>query len=108
MALNKSITNQLGVTTNYHKIREIEMRKIRRTDLDPETEEAKIVESYSMQVQIFSYVSAEVRQNSESYAADRKQLILSATVEEGDSTPAFELAYNKLKGTSIFEGATDC
>ena len=109
MALNKAITNQFGVTTNYHKVRQVELRKIRRNEIDEKTNEKIAVESYTLNVDLFSYVSADVRAVSEAYAADRRSLFLTATLEEGDSTPCFTLAYNKIKSDiEGFEDAEDC
>lgn len=95
MALKKAITNQKGVTTNYHKIGNFSIRKT------PD-------EKYVICVQVLSFVSEEYRRLSETNSIVNIDYLVRAEADEISTTPILTLAYNKLKALPTFDGAEDC
>lgn len=116
MALNKEITSLNGVVTNYHKIDNVRLDKCferipvpeDHPDYDPENVVTEIKYYYSISFRLSSYVSEEIRQKSEMYAAEVMDMRLRSTIEEAETTPIFELTYNKIKELTRFKDAIDC
>lgn len=116
MALNKEITSKTGVTTNYHKIDNLRMDKVfelvrvpeDHPNYDPDNTVTEKQFYYSISFRLLSYVNVEIRTMSEMLAAESKEIRVRASIDEGDNTPIFNLAYNKLKELERYKGAIDC
>ena len=108
MALNKVITNEVGVTTTYHKIDEINMRKILATEINAETEETYTIEKVNVTVSIFSYVTKEIRDLSIRNAASRRKLFFDCSLDDIKNKPIYTVLYDKIKELKPFKDATDC
>ena len=101
MALNKAITNEKGVTTNYHKVGTLSLVKHAPKDETDET-------SHLLCVNVSSFVSEEYRRESEKLAVSSRDYHIKVTLAELETTPLLALIYAKLKALPIFEGAEDC
>lgn len=101
MALKKTIVNNKGVVTSYHKITALTVFKQR---------ESRGVEGvqYVMRVQVGSYTSADMRQKSETLKADIMPYTFICSYDELTHIPTFTLAYSKLKELERFAEAEDC
>lgn len=101
MALNKAITNEKGITTNYHKVGTLSLVKyIPKEDTDDT--------SHLLCVNVYSFVSEDYRRESEKLAVSNRDYHIKVTLAELSETPILALAYNKLKSLPIFENAEDC
>lgn len=104
MALNKTITNEKGIATSYHKIGDVIVNKLDVEALDGEAAEQR----YALSISVESFVSSEFRQKSERLIAERRSLMPICTLEEIESIPLMTLCYKKLKENEVFAGAEDC
>lgn len=95
MALSKAITNELGVTTNYHKVS-------RATIAEFSGER----EGTYLSFEINSYVSKDYRDQNK--PADYSNFRFAITLEEEESMGIRALCYTKLKETPDWRGAEDC
>ena len=88
MALLKEITNEKGISTNYHKISSVTLRdNVVTCHLD-------------------SYVSKDYRELGQS--ADSFAFRFSTGVEEEESMGIRALCYTKIKALANWAEATDC
>lgn len=101
MALNKAITNEKGITTNYHKIGTLSLVKVTPKEETDET-------SHLLCVNVSSFVSEDYRRESEKLAVSSRDYNFKITLAELTETPILTLAYNKLKSLPMFDGAEDC
>ncbi len=88
MALNKQLTNNLGVVTNYHKIGHV---TVRNNNLDCILE---------------SYVSKDYRELERS--ADNSFFSFEITTEEEESMGIRALCYTKIKELPEWSDSIDC
>lgn len=88
MALLKTITNEKGVTTTYHKVNDVSL--------------------YNNTLNCFmeSYVSEEYR--NAGYSADSLIFTFNITVEEEESMGIRALCYTKIKELQEWQDAQDC
>jgi hypothetical protein len=103
MALNKTIIDNRGVATSYHKIANLSIAK-RIAKINNGDDETVI---YNLRPQVASYISEEIRQTSEQLNVTITPYSLDCTYDELNTTPAFALAYAKLKDTEQFKDAID-
>lgn len=110
MALNKTLINDRGITTTYHKIGDVIVSK--NTMQRPIFDDAQPVEDnqiyYEVVISVESFVSAEIRQKSDRLVAEHRSFALACTLDELATTPLMALCYGKLKETDVFAGAEDC
>lgn len=95
MALSKAITNELGVTTTYHKVN-------RATIAEFSGFKKGLVLSFD----IDSYVSKDYRKLNK--PADALNFRFDITLEEEESMGIRALCYTKLKETEAWKDAEDC
>lgn len=95
MALSKALTNDLGVTTNYHKVNQA-------TIVELSGFKKGIVLSFNMN----SYVSKDYRDQNK--PADTSNFRFDITLEEEESMGIRALCYTKLKETEEWKDAEDC
>lgn len=115
MALNKQITLDNGVVTNYHRISEVFLRSSDTTvinelpSLDGTTTILKdnLVHNLVLVLRVSSYISKELRDKTSNNFIDIIDFSYEITEEESQGNLR-ELGYNKLKEEDRFEGATDC
>lgn len=115
MALNKQITLDNGVVTNYHRISEVFLRSSDTTvinelpSLDGTTTILKdnLVHNLVLVLRVSSYISKELRDKTSNNFIDIIDFGYDITEEESKGNLR-ELGYNKLKEEDRFEGATDC
>lgn len=117
MALNKQITLDNGVVTNYHRISEVFLRsndmvvpvENQFMPLDGTIPEVKteLVPQLTLIVKVASYISKEIRDTSSQNYINIIDYGYDITEEESKGNLR-ELGYNKLKEEDRFEGATDC
>lgn len=88
MALAKAITNDQGITTNYHKISRVSLMDDR------------------LGCSIDSYVSKDYRDLDKH--ADSDTFRFNITVEEEESMGIRALCYTKIKELDAWKDATDC
>lgn len=88
MALLKSITNEKGVTTTYHKVSDVTLYN---------NTLSCIIESY------VSEIYRELNQNADSYA-----FTFDISVEEEESMGIRALCYTKIKNLYPWSDAEDC
>ena len=95
MALKLNITNNKGITTTYHRIDEVVVRKNSN-------------EKYSLMVQMMSYVNEIMRRVSTHNFVETKTYEIICTAEEIENQSVIKICYDKLKNRSVFDGAEDC
>lgn len=95
MALSKSFIAENGIHTEYHKISEVIVNTSRDTE-----KESKLL------IKVDSYVSQAYRTTA-SAPASSKMYQFDITVEEEESMGIRQLAYNKLKELTEWEGVLD-
>lgn len=113
MALLKNIKYPNGTETNYHKISEIKIVPFTKTVMvtpASSPEEIPVYETlrlYRVEMVVRSYVSQDIRDDSEYNYLAIKKYDKEAIPEEMESTPIMKLAYDALKLVPDFEGAED-
>ena len=95
MALSKALTNELGVTTNYHKVSRASI-----------TEFSGPRAGTFISFDINSYVSKDYRDQNK--PADTSNFRFEITLEEEESMGIRALCYTKLKETEAWQDAEDC
>lgn len=95
MALSKAMTNELGVTTSYHKVSRASI-----------TEFSGAREGTYLSFDINSYVSKEYRDQNK--PASSSNFRFAITLEEEESMGIRALCYTKLKETEEWKDAEDC
>ena len=105
MALCKEITKENGITTEYHKIKNVSVT-MRTSRIDEGINE--IDNTHLLSVKVKSYISEEYRRASEDNAVSSKDYSFRVTLAEIAEMPIVALAYAKLKTEPNFDGAEDC
>ena len=105
MALYKEITKENGISTAYHKIKNVSVT-MRTPRIDEETNETD--NTHLLSVKVKSYVSEDYRRVAEDNAVSSRDYNFKVTLAELAETPIVALAYAKLKAEPNFEGAEDC
>ena len=95
MALSKAFTNDLGVTTNYHKVSRASI-----------SEFSGLRAGTFLSFDINSYVSKAYRDQNK--PADTSNFRFEITLEEEESMGIRALCYTKLKETDEWKDAEDC
>ena len=95
MALTKALTNDLGVTTNYHKVSRASIAEVS----GPKG-------GTFLSFAINSYVSKDYRVQNK--PADTSNFRFQITLEEEESMGIRALCYIKLKETEAWKDAEDC
>jgi hypothetical protein len=95
MALTKALTNDLGVTTNYHKVVHATV-----------SEFSDSREGTYIAFDIESYVSKDYRDQNK--PADFSNFMFNITLKEEESMGIRALCYTKLKETEAWKDAEDC
>jgi hypothetical protein len=95
MALIKAITNDLGITTNYHKVGRVSL-----------TEVSGRKEGTYISFDVESYVSKDYRDQNK--PAGISNFRFEITLEEEESMGIRALCYTKLKETEAWQDAEDC
>jgi hypothetical protein len=95
MALTKSITNDLGVTTNYHKVSRVAI-----------SEFSGFGEGTYITFDVESYVSKDYRDQNK--PADSSNFGFEISLAEEESMGIRALCYTKLKETEAWKDAEDC
>lgn len=88
MALNKQKINDLGITTNYHRVSHV------------------ILNDGNLNCAVDSYVSREYREQEK--AADSQFFRFEITTEEEESMGIRALCYTKIKELPNWSDAEDC
>lgn len=88
MAISKAITNELGVTTNYHKIGRVSLC------------------DNTLTCSVDSYVSKDYREAKK--RATSKTFRFDITVAEEESMGIRALCYTKIKELEVWADAVDC
>ena len=101
MAIYKEIADKKGIVTRYHKIGKISIMPIT-------TKKEADKRSHFICANVQSYASESYRRISEENLISSRDYHIFVTLDEMSSAPIYELAYNKLKEFSTFEGAEDC
>ena len=109
MALKKTIIENNGIQTEYHKIKSInagskQVRKIRVDGSNETTEEA----FYRLSVTLLSYVSAELREKSSGLSVKEVEYTFIVSAADVESLPIFKVAYDEVKKLDAYAGAKDC
>lgn len=94
MALSKKIVKANGIETSYHKIGTLSMK-------------SKENGVYALTVGVNSYVTKEIRDQSEDYSVDGGYYFFSVDAATMEKTPVFTVAYDYLKTLAEFEGSKD-
>lgn len=102
MALKKIITESNGISTAYHKIKNIEVG-IKKSDMGRKKEGY-----YFIKTQVESYVSEDLRRISASNAVIVRPYNFFIRSAEVDAKGIHEVVYAKLKTLELFEGADNC
>lgn len=98
MALRKTLISKNGIETNYHKIT--------LQDSYVKIEDEK--EIFNFRATVHSYVSEDIRRQSQGYSANSKHFEFSAEASELAENGVYATAYNRLKATEEFADAEDC
>ena len=88
MALNKALTNDQGIVTNYHKVSRVSLADNR------------------LSCSIDSYVSKDYRDLNK--PADTSSFRFKITLEEEESMGIRALCYKKIKALDDWKDAVDC
>ena len=95
MALKLNITNNKGITTTYHRIDEVTVRKSAN-------------DKYMLTARMKSYTTEDVRRKAGSLFADESTHNIVCLREEIETKPVIGICYDKLKHRKEFAGAEDC
>lgn len=95
MALSKAITNELGVTTTYHKVDHVTLTEFSRFD-----------DGLILSFAISSYVSKDYRKLNK--PANTSNFRFEISLAEEESMGIRALCYTKLKETEAWKDAEDC
>ena len=95
MALTKAITNDLGITTNYHKVSQATVSEFSGSG-----------EGAYVAFDVESYVSKDYRDQNKPAAFSN--FMFNITLEEEESMGIRALCYTKLKELEEWQGAVDC
>jgi hypothetical protein len=95
MALSKAITNELGVTTTYHKVGRVSL-----------VEFSGVRAGTYISFDIESYVSKDYRNQNKS--ADTSNFRFEISLAEEESMGIRALCYTKLKEIDAWKDAEDC
>lgn len=102
MALNKSITQTNGITTEYHKITSVNL--VDRNGRFPVSDEQEL--PLQIDVALTSFLNKEYRETGHSINTSVYNFHI--TQEEEESMGIRKLAYAKIKTLEIFADAEDC
>lgn len=115
MALKKTIIENNGIQTEYHKINGIKIgsKHIRRDRIEVDKDGAKSFETvnvpiYGITLSLVSYVSQELREKSNTLSVKEKEYHFTIPATDLEFKPLYLLAYAELKKLEAFEGAEDC
>lgn len=92
MALSKKILKPNGIEVSYHKIGKV--------CLGMEEDG-----TYSLTVDVNSYVTQDIRKESKEYFVDTKCYLFNSSAVIIENQPIFSIAYNLLKTTADFSDA---
>lgn len=96
MALKKTIIEDNGIATEYHKIKRIEV-----TDKIKE-------EYYVISIDVSSFISEELRQKSNTNSVIIRQYGFRVVAADVENKGIYEIAYTELKKQKDFVDAEDC
>jgi hypothetical protein len=100
MALNKTITQENGIVTNYHKV-----TRVNFIDANGEKPSEKVV-PLVLQVTVTSFLNEEFREAG--HSINSNSYFFAVTNEEEETLGIRKLAYGKLKTLEVFAEAEDC
>ena len=109
MALKKTIIENNGIQSEYHKISAIRIgsKHMRKTRVKGSAE-VKEEACYSFTVTLLSYINAEFRQKSKGHSVKETEYVFTVSAADFESLPIFKVAYDEVKKLDAFEGAEDC
>ena len=110
MALQKNFKYSNGTETNYHKVHEVKLvheSKVVVVENDDNTTEEVIDTSYKISIQLYSYVSKEVRLVSEHNYLERNIIYGVRAADIVENSNIMMLAYEIVKDNDAFADAID-
>ena len=106
MALSKKIIYPNGTETNYHKIHSVTLTHVSAIT-NTETGEEVVDISYNVEVQVYSYVSKEIRKINEHNYLRNYAVVEVRPAEEVENANIMALAYEIVKRDGRFADAED-